>query len=233
MKTRNRKRPSRETSSVRLRRRGRSRLDEEGAARQPVLRFSPPAWAKLHFFCHQGETEIGGFGITRPDDLLLVEDFLTVRQQVTSISVAFEDEAVADFFDAQVDQGRRPEQFARIWLHTHPGNCIQPSGIDDETFARVFGRCDWAVMCISARTGRAYARLTFNVGPGGSIIVPVRVDYDRPFAGSDRGAWRAEYEQNVHVVPLGPSSTVWAWSTRSGSCFTRTYDRIAGSDTKT
>lgn len=94
---------------------------------QPVLRFSPTAWAKLHFFCHRGDTEIGGFGVTRADDLLVVEEFLTVKQETSAGSVVFDDAAVADFFDAQVDAGRRPEQFARVWLHSHPGDCrIQP-----------------------------------------------------------------------------------------------------------
>jgi hypothetical protein len=68
-------------------------------SRKPVLRFSPTAWAKLQWFCHHGETEIGGFGITSGGDLLLVEDFLTVRQEVTVVSVSFEDAAVADLFD--------------------------------------------------------------------------------------------------------------------------------------
>lgn len=34
------------------------------------------------------ETEIGGFGITPPWDLLLVEEFVTVRQQTSVVSVS-------------------------------------------------------------------------------------------------------------------------------------------------
>jgi len=75
-----------------------------------VLRFTPTAWAKLQFFCHHGETEIGGFGITPAGDLLLIEDFVTVKQTATPVSIAFDDMAVADFFECQVDAGRRPEQ---------------------------------------------------------------------------------------------------------------------------
>ena len=36
----------------------------------PVLRFSPTAWGKLLYFRDHGETEIGGFAVTRPGDLL-------------------------------------------------------------------------------------------------------------------------------------------------------------------
>jgi hypothetical protein len=82
------------------------------------LRFTPTAWAKFQFFCHAGDTEVGGFAITEATDLLLVTDFVTVRQRVSCVTVAFDDEAVADFFDAQVDAGRKPEQFGRCWLHT-------------------------------------------------------------------------------------------------------------------
>ena len=32
----------------------------------PVLRFSPTAWAKLLYFRDRSDTEVGGFGVTRP-----------------------------------------------------------------------------------------------------------------------------------------------------------------------
>ena len=171
-----------------------------------MLRFSPTAWAKLQCFCHAGDTEIGGFGITSAEDLLLVEDFQSVHQSVTSVSVAFDDAAVADFFEEQVDQGRKPGQFARIWLHTHPGSSPAPSSTDEETFDRVFGSCDWAVMFILAKGGKTYARLRFNVGPGGHSVIPVEVDYHVEFAGSDHGDWQLEYDLNIHPLELSEST---------------------------
>jgi len=165
-----------------------------------VLRFTPWAWAKLQFFCHHGDTEIGGFGVTSDDDLLLIEDFITVRQRTSSVSVAFDDDAVADFFEAQVDAGRRPEQFARYWCHTHPGHSPIPSSVDEETFHRVFGRCDWSVMFILARGGRTYARLRFAIGPTGDLLIPVTVDYSTQFRGSEHAAWEEEY--NANILPI-------------------------------
>ena len=167
----------------------------------PTLRFMPTAWAKLIYFCHRGDTEIGGFGLTHAEDPLLIEDFLTVRQQVSGVSVEFDDAAVADLFENQVDCGRRPDQFARIWCHTHPGNSPTPSMTDEETFHRVFGACDWAIMFILARGGRTYARLRFNTGPGGEILIPVAVDYRYAFPASDHAAWEAEYQVNIHSAP--------------------------------
>ena len=64
----------------------------------PTLRFTPTAWAKLLFLRDRGETEVGGFGISSPLDLLLIEDVQLVRQQCTSVTVAFDDQSVADLF---------------------------------------------------------------------------------------------------------------------------------------
>ena len=140
-----------------------------------------------------GETEVGGFGIAAADDPLLVEDVKLVRQVATCVSVAFDDQAVAEFFDQQVDLGRKPSQFGRIWVHTHPGNMPRPSVTDEDTFLRVFGRTEWAVMFIVAQGGQTFARLRYHVGPGGDLDLPVAVDYSQPFAASDHDAWQAEY----------------------------------------
>jgi hypothetical protein len=166
------------------------------------MRFSPTAWAKLLFFRDRGSTEVGGFGITPADDLLYVEDIRLVRQTCTAVSVAFDDTAVADFFDEQIGVGRRPEQFGRIWIHTHPGESAQPSQLDEETFKRVFGPCSWAVMFILAREGQTYCRLRFNAGPSGAFEIPVRVDFATAFPGSNSEAWAREYKTAVQkIVP--------------------------------
>lgn len=175
--------------------------------RSPVLSFAPLAWLKLQWFCHQGDTEIGGFGITDKRDPLYVEEFITVRQTVTSVSVRFEDQAVADFFDTCVDRGLKTENFARIWIHTHPGSSAEPSGTDEQTFARVFGSCDWSVMFILSRTARTYARLAFAAGPGGELLVPTNVDWAslpndlalrRSLPVAD---WEQEYADHVRLAP--------------------------------
>jgi hypothetical protein len=165
----------------------------------PSLRFNPHAWAKLVYLRDRGETEIGGFGLSAPDDPLLVVDFLTVRQRCTWASVKFDDGAVADLFDDLVDQGLSPAQFGRIWLHTHPGDCPLPSITDEATFARVFGRTDWSVMGIVGKNDATFARLSFHVGPGGAWEIPVAIDFGQPFDASDPQAWDATYA--AHITP--------------------------------
>src|SRR5262245_38516101 len=88
--------------------------------RRPMLTFSPMAWLKLQYFCHRGDTEIAGFGVTAAGRPLYIEEFVTIPQVTGLIRVSFPDDAVANYFDACVDQGLTPDRFARIWLHTHP-----------------------------------------------------------------------------------------------------------------
>ena len=180
------------------------------ARAQPCLTFSPLAWLKLQYFCHAGDTEIGGFGVAADDDPLYVEDFVTVRQHVSAVTVRFEDAAVADFSDRCVDVGLAPARFARIWCHTHPGDSVTPSDTDEETFATTFGSCDWSLMFILGRTGRTYARLAFAAGPGGAFEIPVAVDWSAWAAGFEGACdelagrvrqWREEYAANV-VLPV-------------------------------
>ena len=156
----------------------------------------------------RGDTEIGGFGISATNDLSLIEDIRLVEQDCTAVTVAFRDESVADFFDEQVDAGRQPESFGRCWVHTHPGDCPMPSAKDEETFERVFGRSDWAVMFILARSGDTYARLRFNTGPGGELELATVIDYEVEFHASDRGAWEEEYMKSVHNASIVSSRMI-------------------------
>ena len=167
---------------------------------QPVLRFTPTAWAKLLYMRDLGSTEVGGFGVTAAHDLLRIEEVHFVKQLCTPVSVVFDDAAVAEFFDAQVDRGLKPEQFARIWVHTHPGSSAEPSSVDEETFGRVFGPANWAVMFILAQGGQTYSRLRFNVGPGGSMPADLLVDFGCPFPASAESAWAREHRANIRIL---------------------------------
>tara|TARA_R110002073_G_scaffold245940_2_gene408711 strand:- start:13969 stop:14556 length:588 start_codon:yes stop_codon:yes gene_type:complete len=155
--------------------------------------------AKLLYLRDLGPTEVGGFGISSASDLLLVEDIQLVEQVCSVVSVEFNDDSVADFFDQQVDAGRQPEQFARIWIHTHPGASPSPSDTDEETFDRCFGGVGWAVMHIIAQEGNTYTRARFNVGPGTDRRLRCRTIFDTEFPASDHEAWFIEYSDNVTV----------------------------------
>jgi len=194
-----------------------------------VLTLSARAWLKLQYLCHAAETEVGGFGLSNSDDLLYIDDIVTVKQQCTPVSVEFDDASVADFFDEQIEQGRRPEQCGRIWVHTHPGDSAAPSCLDEETFDRVFGRCNWAVMFILACGGQTYCRLRLNSQSGNaarnddggavslSSVLPVVVDYGSLVEEIDHlefESWAKELKDNVHIAK---ESTMFGVVGRNGT----------------
>jgi hypothetical protein len=81
-------------------------------------------------------------------------------------------------------------------------------------------------MCILAQNDMTYARLSFNVGPGGQALIPVTVDYSDDFGPSNRQAWDAEYEANIKVesVPTFSAQSSFESDRASvGSCGLR-YD---------
>jgi len=90
------------------------------------------------------------------------------------------------------------ENRSRLKIHGIVSNPNLSSQTDEETFDRVFGRSDWAVMFILARTGQTYARLKFNVGPTAEFEIPVKRDYSQTFAGCDPELWEDEYLDHVH-----------------------------------
>ena len=173
------------------------------------LRFSPYAWAKLYNFCHFGDTEVGGFGITDKDPLLIV-DFAIIKQVCSITSIKFDDVALADFYEDTVDAGLHPNQFARIWCHTHPGESPEPSWTDERTFLTKFGKSDWSVMFILAKGGKTYARLQYN-NPKASVLIPVYIDWSMGFPGSDQESWKQEYLEKISEetwLSMYPSTTI-------------------------
>jgi hypothetical protein len=203
--------------------------------RPQAITFAPLAWLKLRHFLHSDHVEIGGFGISSENDLLYVERFQTVQQTVSVATVEFDDAAVADYFDDCADREIPPSRCGRIWIHTHPGDSPLPSATDEETFARVFGQSDWAAMVIVARGGDTYARLRFSAGPGGAVVVPVRVDWERfsqdllEAEGQLEeliSAWFDEYGGNVHTR----ISPLWAVEAAKKTSRTRRSSHINAFD---
>ncbi|QDT66652.1 MPN domain-containing protein [Calycomorphotria hydatis] len=166
---------------------------------QPVLRFTPYAWAKLLFLREAIDVEVSGFGITSPEDLLFVEEIFLVPQTGSVAFTSMDDGGVADYFDTQVELGRNPAEFGRIWIHTHPGRCPQPSGTDEETFQRCFGGTDWAVMFILAEGEQSYGRLRVGYQPGFTVELCPEISFENPFEGCEPEQWQHELDQAVRI----------------------------------
>jgi len=50
---------------------------------------------------------------------------------------------------------------------------------------------------ILARGGQTYARLRYNIGPGGGLLLPIELAFGSPFPAADQHAWSTEYHQCV------------------------------------
>lgn len=148
---------------------------------------------KLCFLRDKGPTEVGGFAISHKNDPLHVKDIRLIPQKTTSVTVKFDDIGVADFTEDMFENGLHPQQFLRIWWHTHPGNSAIPSFVDEGTFEDVFGKCNWSVMFILARGGETYARLQLRGDIKGSVLLPVQVERTTIYDPS----WKEEYDNNV------------------------------------
>ncbi len=158
------------------------------------MKFDQSAWDKLCYLRDRGQTEVGGFAVSHDNDLLHVREIHLVPQETTSVTVKFADEGVADFTENMFEEGIEPRQCLRIWWHTHPGNSATPSFVDEETFEKVFGKCDWSIMFILAKGGEYYARLQLRGGSlEGSVILPVQVQRDVYYDPE----WEEEYHSNV------------------------------------
>ena len=56
-------------------------------------------------------------------------------------------------------------------------------------------------MFILARDGRKYAAIAIQCWTGGAFKIPVRIEFDAPFAASDSVAWEADYMARVTTRP--------------------------------
>ena len=83
---------------------------------KPTLRLAPNVWAKLLYFKSLASSEYSGFGISHPKDPLYLIDFLTVKQECSSVTTEMDDNAIADFADAQLAAGRKFEDFMNIYM---------------------------------------------------------------------------------------------------------------------
>jgi len=165
---------------------------------QASLKFSAYAWAKLQYVLNLGNTEVGMFGLTDSEDPLTVLDLVMPPQEVTESSVEFSGDGVADYYEDCIELGLQPNQYARIWIHTHPMGVYKPSALDEKTFKEVFGKCDWAIMYILTKDQRDYCALQYNKIPSHRVeLTGNRVDFSIPFCESRQEEWAEEYKKNV------------------------------------
>jgi len=121
--------------------------------------FSLMAWCKINFFLQHADTEVGGFCISSPNDLLYVEDFRLIKQEASIASIEFDPIGLADYMEDLGEEGIPLVRGARIWCHTHPSGSASPSPTDRETFANNFSHTSFAAMFIISKDQRTHCTL--------------------------------------------------------------------------
>lgn len=143
------------------------------------LRFTPATWHQWHALCAAADTEIGCYGISSPDDPLLVVELCVPEQECTSAAVDVEPTAIARHIGECMSRGIPPERSCRIWLHTHPGQSAQPSGTDEKYWAECEqAQQHGAVMAMLAKGGQTFARVRLVDAMLGPVDVTIPVECD-------------------------------------------------------
>lgn len=181
------------------------------AVKMDKLRFSLYAWRKMCYIRDLGDTEVSFFAVSKRDQLDLVVDVRMPYQTGYSAFTEFDESRLANFFEDMVEEGFHPEEFGRIWCHTHPSNFATPSSKDEETFTNEFAAPNWAIMFIlgkakeNANTScrlkyKNHPELVHVVGSHASRELKVEIDFDADIQAINqetRDAWKAEYEQRL------------------------------------
>ncbi len=56
------------------------------------------------------------------------------------------------------------------------------------------------MLLVVAQDNKTYAKLSFNVGPGGQVLIPVGIDYSQDFGASNQELWNTEYTANIKAA---------------------------------
>jgi hypothetical protein len=170
--------------------------------------FTPRAWSKIMLAQHAVEDkEVGFFGISDPEDLLLITDVWMPSQEIGGASVEFDDDSIADGVEKFAAEGIYPVRCTRVWIHTHPGMACVPSSTDETTWDELFGGSSWGAMVIvNDDDGKEnYARVCRSedsLGPRLSVKTPVEVEFLASFDGLDADEWIEEVLGKVREKPV-------------------------------
>lgn len=102
-----------------------------------VVKIDDMAFDKLIFMRDHKPFEVTMFGISKADNLLHIEDFRLVKQEVESASSDCDPEGMAEYVCKMLALGVGPLRSERFWAHTHPmkgEGSANPSGKDMATW---------------------------------------------------------------------------------------------------
>lgn len=132
-----------------------STVDQTGPKpiKEPQITFSLEAWITVLMARNEVKTEITMFGVTDENDPTRVVSIEFVKHEATTGTVEFDDDALAEYTARMAGDGIAPWRCRRVWIHTHPGDSVEPSTTDWGTFWEHFDDVPWGVMVIVGQGG--------------------------------------------------------------------------------
>jgi proteasome lid subunit RPN8/RPN11 len=91
--------------------------------------------------------EVSLYGITESNSLV-IKDFWIPYQFGTAVTTEFDEEKKVEEVDKLIQKGLDPNNFLKIWVHTHPKMSPNPSGTDIQTFKTKFNNLNWSIRLI-------------------------------------------------------------------------------------
>ena len=149
---------------------------------------------------HHKKVEVSGMGRICPDALkegkILVVSIEMLDQENTGVYTEMTDEAMSTYYDKCFNDGLKIDEFGCVWLHTHPGDSVIPSGTDWTTFGKTFGRHPWALMLILGKGGDMSAHLKSNF-PTIMAEAEVLVGWTNWPSTVSPAQWAKQYDEHV------------------------------------
>ena len=175
----------------------------------PSLVLTSYSYQKLRYWeVLSGKNEISCFGVAfSQDNLLRVNELYLPKQIVTPSHTDPTEEGIATMYDELGQAKFPPNQFARIWIHTHTFTAPNktgislPSPVDFNTCREVFTGCDWFIMLIKG--GEEFTCYLYLLGAlPVRLVLKVIVDYTDPgFPNKIINDWTTTFNEQVEEEP--------------------------------
>lgn len=164
----------------------------ESTPEVPTLWLTPYFVAKYAWFRDRGKTEVSGYGLSDPDNLLHYTDLIIPKQQCSGANTEIDEDDWLRIIATELMDKYPAQCYHRLWAHTHPGFGPQPSSVDESTFVSHMQSPTWGIMLIYSTNGDFYARFC-QKNPRLILEMEVGIDWAPPHRSFDPELWEKEY----------------------------------------
>lgn len=178
--------------------------------RQPIVLYTPSAWAKIEYMVRRAIGEVGWIGLvdaTERGNYLITDVFLP-KQRVNAANTIIDDYDRQRIMFELNTQGRYNDNLI-YWGHSHVNMDVGPSITDEETVQDIIDVMDDSggvyIRGIYNKHGDSKVDVYVKVGPGRGYVhqcVDNRVQYLLPDA--ELNALGLDFQNNIKDIPSPP-----------------------------